>query len=149
MTEVTNIQIPKHCVCRVYLWLFFCPTALCGGNSGIVSALNAYAGPEGGNGTINCHLTLPGSTKFFCKNKCEADDLLIKTDEAVAQSGRYSVTYKSGSSGRGIVSVTISHLIKSDAGRYRCGLGGSLAPDSYSDFEIRVSDGEFLLEVIR
>ncbi|XP_071314836.1 polymeric immunoglobulin receptor-like [Trachinotus anak] len=117
-------------------------SALCGGNSGLVSANPpVYTGPEGGSGTINCYLTLSGSWRFFCKNKCKEEDVLIRTDGVRANSGRYSTEYKDGSSGRGILSVTITHLTQSDSGRYRCGLGKSSVPDSYTDFEVRVSDG--------
>ncbi|XP_018559398.1 polymeric immunoglobulin receptor [Lates calcarifer] len=117
--------------------LFFCFfSALCGGNSGI----NIYTGPEGGSGTINCYLTLSGNRKFFCKNECKGEDVLIKTDDVRANRGRYSIEYKGESSGRGIVSVTIRNLTQSDSGRYRCGLGGSLVPESYTDFGVRVSD---------
>lgn len=109
---------------------------------------NIWSAAEGGNASLNCHLTLPGSTKFFCKEKCErAEDILIKTDGSTAQSGRYSIKYKDGSSGKGIVSVTFTHMIKSDSGMYRCGLGKSSVPDKYNDFEVRVSNGEFVLKV--
>ncbi|XP_018531571.1 uncharacterized protein LOC108883154 isoform X1 [Lates calcarifer] len=118
--------------------LFFCFfSALCGGNSGI----NIYTGPEGGSGTINCHFTLPGNRKFFCKNECKGEDILVQTDDVRANRGRYSIEYKGESSGRGIVSMTIRNLTQSDSGtQYRCGLGGSLVPDSFWDFEVRVSD---------
>ncbi|XP_038595241.1 polymeric immunoglobulin receptor-like [Micropterus salmoides] len=115
--------------------------ALCGGNTGLVSAqFNIYTGAEGGTGTINCYFTLSGSRKFFCKNECKAEDILVKTDDVRAQSGRISIDYRNGSSGRGIVSVTITNLIKSDSGQYRCGLGGTSVPESFTDFEVRVSD---------
>ena len=47
------------------------------------------------------------------------------------------------------MSVTITQLTKSDSGRYRCGLGRSLVPDSYSEFDLIVKDGEFLLKVTK
>ena len=47
------------------------------------------------------------------------------------------------------MTVTITQLTKSDSGRYRCGLGGSSGPDSYTDFDVIVTDGEFLLKVIK
>ena len=130
--------------------LFIFPTALCGGHSGPISAeVPIYAGAEGGNGSIGCYLTKSGSRKFFCKGECKAEDILIKTDEDRAQSGRYHTRYREGSAGKGRLSVTITHLTKSDSGRYRCGLGGDLVPDSYLDFEVRVLDGKFLLRVIQ
>ncbi|GLD71905.1 polymeric immunoglobulin receptor-like isoform X1 [Lates japonicus] len=93
--------------------LFFCFfSALCGGNSGLVEAkLTLFTGPEGGS------------------------------DDVRANRSRYSIEYKGESSGRGIVSVTIRNLTQSDSGRYRCGLGGSLVPDSFWSFGVRVSDG--------
>uniref|UniRef100_A0AAZ1XD68 Ig-like domain-containing protein n=1 Tax=Oreochromis aureus TaxID=47969 RepID=A0AAZ1XD68_OREAU len=109
---------------------------------------NIWSAAEGGNATLSCYLSLSGSTKFFCKEKCErAEDILIKTDGSTAQSGRFSIKYKDGSSGKGIVSVTFTHMIKSDSGMYRCALGRPSAPDSYYDFEVRVSNGEFVLKV--
>ncbi|XP_038577624.1 polymeric immunoglobulin receptor-like isoform X1 [Micropterus salmoides] len=127
---------------NIHRVLFFCFfSALCGGNTGLVSAkVNIYTGAEGETGTINCNVSLSGSRKFFCKNECKAEDILVKTDDVRAQSGRYSIEYRDGSSGRGIVSVTITNLTKSDSGRYRCGLGGTSVPESFSDFEVRVSD---------
>ncbi|KAI3357867.1 hypothetical protein L3Q82_016262 [Scortum barcoo] len=121
--------------------LFLCfASALCGGNTRLVGAkLSIYTGAEGGNGSINCHLTLSGSRKFFCKDECKVEDILVKTDGDRAQSGRFSVEYRNESSGRGIVTVTITNLTKSDEGRYRCGLGGTSVPDSFWDFEVRVS----------
>ncbi|XP_026189022.1 uncharacterized protein LOC113146033 isoform X2 [Mastacembelus armatus] len=110
---------------------------------GLVSAkLRIYTGAEGGNGTLNCHFSQPGSRTFFCKEQCKEDDILIKTDDVRATSGRYSTKYKKESSGKVILSVTFTHLAKSDSGRYRHGLGldTSLVPDSYCDFEIKVSD---------
>ncbi|XP_045911336.1 polymeric immunoglobulin receptor-like isoform X2 [Micropterus dolomieu] len=127
---------------NIHRVLFFCFfSALCGGNTGLVSTkVYIYTGAEGGTGAINCNVSLSGSRKFFCKNECKAEDILVKTDDVRAQSGRYSIKYRNGSSGRGIVSVTITNLTKSDSGRYRCGLGGTSDPESFRDFEARVSD---------
>ncbi|XP_044207439.1 polymeric immunoglobulin receptor-like, partial [Thunnus albacares] len=125
--------------------LFFCfLSALQDGNTGLVNAINLFAGAEGGSGSIICHFTSSGSTKFFCKGKCKEEDILIKTDGVTAQSGRYSIRYKDGFSGRRTVTVTITQLTKSDSGRYRCGLGGSSVPDSYWDFELTVTDAATL-----
>ncbi|XP_026223951.1 mucin-5AC-like isoform X2 [Anabas testudineus] len=116
-------------------------SALCGGNTGLVSAkLNIYTVAEGGNGKIDCCLPLTGSMKFFCKDQCKEEGILIKTDGVTANNGRYSMKFKNGSSGQGILSVSITNLTKSDSGRYICGLGKSSAPDSNSDFVVRVSD---------
>lgn len=111
-----------------------------------VHAVFLYTGPEGGNGTLGCSLVVSGSTKFFCRNECkEKEDVLIRTDGSAAQNGRYSIVYTDSSSGRGSLYVTITHLTQSDSGLYRCGLGRGRVLDSYTDFEVRVSDGEFIL----
>ncbi|XP_039898980.1 polymeric immunoglobulin receptor-like [Simochromis diagramma] len=124
---------------KILYFLFFC---FLSGPAVLVKAKhNIWSAAEGANGTLNCNLTLSGSTKFFCKEKCErAEDILIKTDGSTAQSGRYSMKYKDVSPRRGIVFLSFSQMIKSDAGMYRCGLGRSSAPDSYFDFEVRVSN---------
>ncbi|XP_044207438.1 uncharacterized protein LOC122982316 [Thunnus albacares] len=124
--------------------LFIFPTALQDGNTGLVNAINLYAGAEGGSGSVSCPFTSSGSTKFFCKGECKEEDIFIKTDDVTAQSGRYSIRYKDGSSGRRSVTVTITQLTKSDSGRYRCGLGGSSAPDAYRDFDVIVIDAATL-----
>uniref|UniRef100_A0A3B4X0I8 Immunoglobulin domain-containing protein n=1 Tax=Seriola lalandi dorsalis TaxID=1841481 RepID=A0A3B4X0I8_SERLL len=122
--------------------MFIFSTALCGGNSGLVSAKPPiFTGPEGGHGTISCHLNVSGSRKFFCREECKEEDILIRTDKFSAKSGRYSIRYKNkGSSGGSILSVTITNLTQSDSGQYRCGLGTSAVPDLFEDFEVRISD---------
>ncbi|XP_073325611.1 polymeric immunoglobulin receptor-like [Pagrus major] len=126
---------------KIHHVLFFCfISALCG-DTGLVSAkFNIYTGAEGGSGSMSCYLSQPKNTKFFCKEECKAEDILVKTEDVRAQNGRFSTEYEVESSGRGVLTVTITDLTKSDAGRYRCGSGTDLVPDSYSDFEIRVSD---------
>ncbi|KAK2850844.1 hypothetical protein Q5P01_007120 [Channa striata] len=123
----------------VLLFAFF--SALCAGNTGLVRAkLSIFTGAEGGTGTIDCHFTPSGSWKFFCKDECAEEGILVKTDGVRAHSGRYSINYKRGSFGRMILSVTITNMTKSDSGQYRCGLGKTLAPDSFADFLVRVTD---------
>lgn len=86
--------------------------------------------------------------KFLCRGQCKEGDVLIKTDGATAKRDRYSMKYNNGTFGQGILYMTFEHLNKSDSGKYRCGFGKTLLPDSFWDFEIRVSDGKFLLRVI-
>ncbi|XP_068566584.1 polymeric immunoglobulin receptor-like isoform X2 [Cebidichthys violaceus] len=117
--------------------LFFCFfSALCGGNTAKVPM---YTVAEGETASLTCHPSSSGTRKFFCKNECEADDILIKTDGNTAGSGKFSITYRNDSSGV-VLTVIFTNLTKSDSGRYRCGLGKTLVPDSFSDFEVRVSD---------
>ncbi|XP_062283196.1 polymeric immunoglobulin receptor-like [Scomber scombrus] len=135
---------------NIHQVLFFCfLSALQDGDTGLSNAVDLYAGAEGGSGSIQSYLTSSGNTKFFCKGECKEENILIKTDDVTAQSGRYSIEYKDGSSGRRIVYVTIKQLTKSDSGRYRCGLGGSLVPDSYYDFDLIVTDEATLGENTR
>ncbi|KAM8755128.1 uncharacterized protein AB9X84_011702 isoform 2-T2 [Acanthopagrus schlegelii] len=121
--------------------LFFCfISALCG-DTGLVSAkLNIFTGAEGTSGSITCYISQHKKMKFLCKEECKGEGILIKTVDVRAQNGRFSIEYKRKSSGRGVLTVTITNVTRSDAGRYRSGLGSDLVPDSYRDFEIRVSD---------
>ncbi|CAI5659893.1 unnamed protein product [Oreochromis niloticus] len=134
MAPIVRIKIRM----KILHFLFFC---FLSDAAVLVKAKHKiWSAAEGANATLRCPLTLSGSTKFFCKEKCErAEDILIKTDGSTAQSGRYSINYKDGSPGRGTVSVTFTRMIKSDSGMYRCALGKSSAPESYHDFEVRVS----------
>ncbi|XP_029361467.1 uncharacterized protein LOC115045758 [Echeneis naucrates] len=125
-----------------HLLLFCVFSALCCGESGLISANGPlFTGPEGGNGRINCHFNRPGSRMSLCRNKCKDEDILIRTDKSWASNGKYSIRYKEIKSHAGaIVSVLIRNLTQSDSGWYFCGLGGSTGRDSFEDFEIRVSN---------
>ncbi|XP_062416628.1 uncharacterized protein LOC119223748 isoform X2 [Pungitius pungitius] len=113
--------------------------SLGGRNTGLINAeILVHTGEEGGNITVGCFFTLSGKTKFFCKEPCEQGDILIKTEEDTAESGRYSIKYKEV--GSKVIYVTITKLIKSDAGKYRCGLYRSLLPSSSSEIEITVEE---------
>ncbi|KAK2850846.1 hypothetical protein Q5P01_007122 [Channa striata] len=125
--------------------LLFCIVlAQCGGNTGLADPqLPIFTGREGESGTIFCHLNKSGSTKFFCRDECQGDDVLVKTDGARANSGKYNLTYSDKSSELGVMSVTITNLTQSDSGRYRCSFGKSLLPGTFSDFEVRVTHESF------
>ncbi|CAK6980113.1 uncharacterized protein LOC121896026 isoform X1 [Scomber scombrus] len=126
---------------NIHQVLFFCfLSALQDGNTGLTNAIQLYAGAEGGNGSLSCYFTSSGNTKFFCKGECKEENILIKTDDVTAQSGKYSIKYEDGSSGTRILTSTFTQLIESDSGRYRFGLGGSLFPDSYCDVDLIVTD---------
>ena len=45
--------------------------------------------------------------------------------------------------------VTITQLTKSDSGLYGCGLENLLSIDQYMEFQIIVTNGEFLLKVMK
>ncbi|XP_026189159.1 polymeric immunoglobulin receptor-like isoform X1 [Mastacembelus armatus] len=89
-----------------------------------------YIGTTGGQITVKCSESFQTSQKTFCKDPCNRN-ILIQTTDVRAHSGRYSIKYEGGH-----FSVSITELIKSDSGRYRCGV--SSAP--YVEFGITVVD---------
>ncbi|XP_026224402.1 uncharacterized protein LOC113167771 isoform X2 [Anabas testudineus] len=125
---------------KVHHLLYFCFfSALTDGNSGLV---NVKTHTEGESVMAECHFSLSGSRKFFCKDKCTEEDILVETKDDAAQRGRYSIKYKEGSFpvSSTVVYVSITQLTKSDSGWYKCGLERPYMPDSYSEFELRVTD---------
>ncbi|XP_040910996.1 uncharacterized protein LOC121192975 isoform X2 [Toxotes jaculatrix] len=128
---------------NIHRVLSFCvfSAALWDGNTGLVSA-NIFISTEGGSVTATCPFTLSGRRKFLCKDECKEKDILIETKGSAAHRGRYSIKYKDGSFPVSSPSlfVSITQLTKSDSGRYRCGLERPYLPDSYWEFEVRVTD---------
>lgn len=128
--------------------MFIFSTALQDGNTGLTDAQQLYTRTEGGNITVTCPFLFHGETKLFCRNECKVDDKLIETQRNSFQRGRYRIKYNRGAViENAILYVSITHLIKSDSGWYRCGLKERLISDGHTDFELRVTDGEFLLKV--
>ncbi|XP_038577602.1 CD166 antigen homolog isoform X4 [Micropterus salmoides] len=93
------------------------------GNTGLTNAqiTSVFTGTEGGDITVRCSFSSPGSSTFFCKRECKREDILIHTTGVRDQRGRYSIINERG----GNVFVSITQLTKSDSGLYKCGLGGS------------------------
>lgn len=83
----------------------------------------------------------PQNRKFLCREEC--DKLLVDTDDSIAMSDRYKIRYVS----RSVFNATITQLTKSDSGRYTCGAGRQYA--KCQEFEITVTGGEFLIEVMK
>ncbi|XP_033981478.1 polymeric immunoglobulin receptor-like [Trematomus bernacchii] len=111
---------------------FFLLFSLQDGSTGLVSAqLSVFSGIEGADVTVKCSIPSFGIRKFFCKEPCDKEDILIETTDATAQRGRYSIDYKDR-----VLSVTITQLTKSDSRRYRCGADTSLTKASYEYIEI-------------
>ncbi|KAJ4934972.1 hypothetical protein JOQ06_007752 [Pogonophryne albipinna] len=124
-------------VCHTLICFFFL-FSLQDGSTGLVSAeLTVYSGIEGENVTVECSIPSYRIRKFFCKEPCRQEDILIETTGASAQSGRYSIDDKNGG-----FFVTITQLTKSDSGSYRCGAGRSLTRNSYKNIEIIVVDAK-------
>ncbi|XP_071314922.1 polymeric immunoglobulin receptor-like [Trachinotus anak] len=118
-------------------------SALQDGNTGLVNAqLPLYSGTEGENVTVQCYFSSSGTRKYFCKEECEPDNILVETTNDTAQRGRYSIRYSPGSPSGGFLSVTITQLNKSDSGRYMCGLDGSLLLSK--EFEVIVVDARLV-----
>ncbi|KAF3860822.1 hypothetical protein F7725_001077 [Dissostichus mawsoni] len=118
-------------------------TALRDGNSGLTNAQNLVrTGTEGDNIKVGCSFPLSRGRKMFCKGKCEEGNILVETTGDSAQRGRYSIRYVAGTfpARETVLYVSITKLTKSDAGWYQCGLKFRFGPDSYRDFEIRVTD---------
>ncbi|KAI4824452.1 hypothetical protein KUCAC02_012963 [Chaenocephalus aceratus] len=115
---------------------FFLLFSLQDGSTGLVSAqVSVYSGIEGEDVRVECSFPSYRTRKFFCKEPCDNEDVLIETTGASAQSGRYSIDDKDGG-----LFVTITQLTKSDSGRYRCAAGTSLTQALYKDIEIIVVD---------
>lgn len=130
--------------------LFILSTALFGGNSRLVDAKPIiFTGAEGGNGTVTCTFDRVDKWKFFCRNECKGDNILIKTDATIANNGKYRIQYKQSRSGTRELTATITNLVQSDAGHYSCGVGSTSVPESFEHFEVKVSDGEFLRALIK
>ena len=98
----------------------------------------------GGNIAVECVFTSVGIRKYFCKNDCKSENILVQTAAGKGQNGRYSIQFTKADTG-GSVFVSITQLNKSDSGRYRCAVDRSLLLDSYYEFNIIVTDGESLL----
>ncbi|XP_030279508.1 uncharacterized protein LOC115585340 [Sparus aurata] len=125
-----------------HLLLFcFLSATLRGDISVLVDAKTLFR-TEGSSIVVECPFSLFGRTKFLCRDGCKEEDILIQTRGDRAQSGRYGILYKEGSSlvSSSVVIVIITQLNKSDQGRYRCGLERAFLPDSYWEFDIRVTD---------
>ncbi|KAF3696393.1 Polymeric immunoglobulin receptor [Channa argus] len=111
-------------------------SALLDANAGI----SVFPKPEGKSFIMVWKFSSCASRRFFCRRECDDGDVLIDTAENRTWKGRYIVQCTNTESAGAIMTVTIPQLIRSDSGRYRFGVGGSEAPDSYGEFEIRVFD---------
>ncbi|KAK1898945.1 CMRF35-like molecule 5 [Dissostichus eleginoides] len=122
----------------VHLWFIFC-SALQDGNTGPISAqLTVYSVIEGEDVRVECSFTSYKKSKFFCKETCKQEDILIETTDAKAyQRGRYRIDHKEKD-----FFVTITQLTKSDSGKYGCGSAASSSRNSSTFIEIIVVDAK-------
>lgn len=70
-----------------------------------------------------------GRRKYFCRNDCKKEDILIETRGNRAQGGRYIIRHD------GYVHVVITELTQSDTGWYKVGVGRSSLPNSYGSYQ--------------
>ncbi|KAJ4934051.1 hypothetical protein JOQ06_006858 [Pogonophryne albipinna] len=117
---------------------FFFLFSLQDGSTGLVSArVTVYSRIEGEDVTVKCSLSWYETRMFFCKEKCEDEDILIETTDAPAQRSRYRIDHKQKE-----FFVTITQLNKSDSGEYWCGAGSYFSSPSYKYIEIIVVDAK-------
>ncbi|XP_034060321.1 CMRF35-like molecule 8 isoform X2 [Gymnodraco acuticeps] len=113
------------------------------GNTGLASAqLSFYSVTEGEDVRVVCSIPSYIGREFFCKEKCEEEDILIETTDAKAyQRGRYSIDHKP----KDFV-VTITQLTKSDSGKYGCGSTASSSRNASTCIEIIVVDAKLVAD---
>ncbi|XP_008285870.1 uncharacterized protein LOC103361544 [Stegastes partitus] len=116
--------------------MWFC--AALWGETGGITIVQQH---EGESFSFTWYFGSNASVKFFCRRECEGGDVLVRTAQNDAVSSRYAIEYKPSPPAGGYVTVLITTLNASDSGRYRLGVGGSLLPDEFGDFEIRVTNG--------
>ncbi|XP_019204993.1 uncharacterized protein LOC109196136 [Oreochromis niloticus] len=105
------------------------------GNPEVTNAQILHYGVIGGDFKAGFTFNSPGTWKMFCREKCEGENILIKTTDVRAQTGRYSIEYENN-----VLSVSISKLTESDSGQYSCGLGGSPSSAPFTPFVIVVAE---------
>uniref|UniRef100_A0A668ASI3 Immunoglobulin domain-containing protein n=1 Tax=Myripristis murdjan TaxID=586833 RepID=A0A668ASI3_9TELE len=89
--------------------------------------------------TFTCsHSFASSNTKYFCKETCEHEDVLIRSETKPAFSkGRYRIW-----DGGNTFNVTITDLKVTDTGMYRCAID-RLGLDTYTAVRLIVTHGEF------
>ncbi|XP_005930963.1 uncharacterized protein LOC102295791 isoform X2 [Haplochromis burtoni] len=112
------------------------------GHTKVTSAQMHFYGLAERSITIESHFSSSKKWKIFCKEKCEEGNILIETQLNSNQHGRYSTEYRYEY--KYIFSVSIRRLIKSDSGRYTCGLGRY--PSSYQFIHFGIVVAEALLD---
>lgn len=100
-----------------------------------------YTQTEGAALTVQCSVSVVGGRKFFCREPCEQESILIGPSVSTAPTGAFSFEF-TGSQTEKEVSVTFRQLTRADSGLYRCGSYGG-GRDSYRQIEVIVVDGEF------
>lgn len=97
---------------------------------------------SGGNIVVECSFARGSRQKYFCRENCQAGDILATTSGARVKRGRYGIEYLQATPEGWFVIVSITGLTPSDSGSYRCGVG-STRYQTYRKFRVSVTDGEF------
>lgn len=108
--------------------------------SGGLCSISVFTKTEGDDLSFGCFFNSSQSPKFFVKEHAK-EKIILETRGVRAQKGKYSINYDTEFN---VFYVKITQLDQSDSGRYRCGLGNASCPQSEREFEVRVTDGEFL-----
>ncbi|XP_029011303.1 polymeric immunoglobulin receptor-like isoform X2 [Betta splendens] len=103
-----------------------------GGAAGIL----IFTGVAGEDLTVRCPLAASAAGMFFCKERCAEGDPRIESSFERAQNARFSIRHDAG----GSLQVTITQLMKSDEGQYRCGFGTAASSTLFRQMEIIVVD---------
>lgn len=135
--------------CCINCWCF-CWSVLWDGEPGLTEAKpSVYKAVEGGDQSVTCrsYQTLNVSKRMFCRNNCNEEDILVETSGNKQENGRYSIKHeKKGSPPVDMITVKITNVTRSDAGRYRCFYERPVN-SSYSEFIIEVIEGKCLFKM--
>ncbi|KAM9454649.1 CMRF35-like molecule 1 isoform 1-T1 [Clarias gariepinus] len=124
----------KFYVCS---WLFFAVQKE-------ISAILRLNGKENEQLTFTCsHSWAVTNVKYICRLGCSDKDILIRSVGVgiIAKKERYSLYDR----GRGLFTITINRLKKSDAGKYWCGIERT-GFDTYQEVNIRILDAPQVTE---
>ncbi|KAL7845287.1 hypothetical protein AOLI_G00234790 [Acnodon oligacanthus] len=119
-------MVRMRCFC-VVIWILLSEVA-------VEASAIRVSGRVGGSVMFSCsHLFAATNTKYFCRDPCSSQTILIKSGQS--PTGRYRLE----DSGNGVFTATITDLQKSDAGTYWCGVERYMK-DTYNKVLLTVTD---------
>lgn len=96
-----------------------------------------HSGVTGGVVVIQCsHSNARRNVKYFCREPCTDEDVLVTSRDSDELEGRYSITDEGNT-----FLVTISDLEIKDSGAYRCGIE-RIGLDTFKKVVLNVTEGE-------
>lgn len=90
---------------------------------------------------VECSFAPSESRKYFCRDRCDGNNILADTLDGKVEKGRYTIESVEGTK-ESAVFVSITQLNTFDSGLYRCA-ATQLRP--YKEFTVIVTDGEVTL----